>query len=126
MYSLFLVTKRTANMPQITKAGQPQPPAVIGLGGEEQPIRQGGSQVFSQGVIIDEIQFIQRVIMLQWGEMIDHRRRHGCEPKPFVRGVLTTQSSINLSLLRLNGYLYTQKEKYVSRNYLMLVATFIN
>lgn len=51
-------------MPQNTKAGQSQPPAVIGLGGEEQPIRQGGSQVLSQGVIIDEIQFIQRVIML--------------------------------------------------------------
>lgn len=51
-------------MPQNTKAGRSQPPAVIGLGGEEHPIRQGGSQVLSQGVIIDEIQFIQRVIML--------------------------------------------------------------
>lgn len=64
MYSLSFVTEHTTNMPQNTKAGQSQPPAVIGLGGEEQPIRQGGSQVLSQGVIIDEIQFIQRVIML--------------------------------------------------------------
>lgn len=64
MDSLFFVTKHTANRWQITKAGKPQPPAVIGLGREEQPIRQGGGQVFSQGVIIDEDQFTQRVIML--------------------------------------------------------------
>jgi hypothetical protein len=83
-----LTAECIANKSQITEAGQPQPPAVIGFGGEEQPVRQGGSQVFSQGVITNEIQFIQRVILLQWGESIDYRRRKGGEPKPFTREVL--------------------------------------
>lgn len=33
------VIEHTANRSQITEAGKPQPPAVIGLGREEQPIR---------------------------------------------------------------------------------------
>lgn len=45
--------------------------------------------------------------MLQWGEMIDHQRRQGYEPKPFARQELTTQSNTNINLLDLNGRPFT-------------------